>query len=250
MKKLILASLVLPVMAFAATPRELYQHAQAEEKACGEVFHTAEADGGELGGTDDASEGRYYFQSAERTLKVAADLREFKGASKAAYELQRLLAERLDKNPSAEDLHLLYGLRGCHSIGYYKLSKALITGVERYHLDDKGRAAVKEAVLAFVRADLDQPMDLVEVQIRVDLLQRLNDAKLISADNLAELRTKGEALRKEMDAHNKPFPEITDEKAMRALPPKRLAEFGKNYALEFRETEKLRRLVAARIQKI
>src|SRR5262249_24898428 len=125
-------SVLCPVLSFAAPePKlaKLIEQAKKDDAACEAAYLRMEKAGEPLKLNQD--DGTPWGADAARATKVADEMKKYPGASKAGLEATDIVGRRIESGGKADDISLLFELRGCRVIGYYKHGKALIESVPR-----------------------------------------------------------------------------------------------------------------------
>jgi len=228
---------VLTIPAFAAVDiHGLLEKSKTENKACEARYLHTEALGGALIEGDNGS----YFADKDKTLKVAMDIKAYSGVSPTALELTQIFIDRFQKNESLDDYPLTFEIPLCRTIGYFKLGKALAESTKHYKFVPEEIVTIKQAVLNYIDSDNDRPTSLIEAITRIALLEKLQEAGLVSSKKIVPLKEHSEEvakqLRKKDSKWNEPF--VAKDYA-KLSEPERKAIVG-TWLEEIRATEKMR----------
>lgn len=178
--------------AAAATP-QWAEERKSWAKNCEAEYAAVEKAGGPL---LDVESGEPRFRNAGATLRVARRMGEAHGALPASFDVARAFAARLAKGETLSDVSDFFKVEtGCRTVGYFRLGKAALNGIAAYQLKGQDAKTVTDGVAKYVRRDLEQPLTLIDVLIRLELATRMARAEGRSTEKLDALRLKAEVLK-------------------------------------------------------
>jgi hypothetical protein len=113
-------------------------------------------------------------------LKVLEKLKEYPGMNKETIAAGRTLRN----DPPAEDVDLkkLFTFSDCSPIGFFRHWKKLIHTTQSRNFTAEERKQVRDAIVAYLKTDLDDSFTMISLGIRMAVLGEANDAGLFSLD--------------------------------------------------------------------
>lgn len=207
-----LLPLLLPLLLTTASPAEnlktLATQSREEAKACATHFESVAA----IAGTpiEISKDGSFIFSSKAVALKILEKLPGYPGQPKST----AALVIALQKSKPSE-LWPLFELGDCRTVGYYGVHKNLATSAAHYSFTAAEKKRVAGVTLDYVRKDLDSPLTLLDVLIRLSLLENLHAQGILTLPPAK--KTKIEALKKDADDSRKALQASDWSKEMAAL---------------------------------